>query len=402
MRTLGQSLIETLRLRAKRRLPPAIFHYVDGGADDEWSMAENRAAFGQYQLLPKALGGGGGPDASTRVLGCDLELPLMLAPAAGLQLLHPDKELAVSRASARAGLAYVAAMLSNTPISALTRANPQSVAQVYLHRDPALNDLFVDLCAASGCRALCITVDAFVPGNRERDLATRLKMPLRLTRRNIWDFVTHLPWVMDQRRAGPFVYCNLGPQAQAPASVAEYIATALNPSPSWDDVARVRDRWRGPFAVKGILTAADARIAAQLGATAIFVSNHGGRQLDGVPAPISQVREIREAVGPKVELIVDGGVRRGTDILKAIALGADACSIGRPYLFALAAGGEAGLDLLLQAFRSEILRGLALLGCRDLGDLGPERVTWSGADRSTARPDERLDGVAMLRSGSRK
>jgi L-lactate dehydrogenase (cytochrome) len=250
--------------------------------------------------------------------------------------------------------------------------------QVYILKDRGLTQEFVDRSRESGYQALCLTVDTPLAGNRERDLVNGMVMPPKFSAKTLFSYATHFNWAFNLLRHPDFRLANVAHRVDALGSgtmgLIEYVNSQFDRTVTWDDAAWLAQQWDGPFVIKGLLSADDAKRALDIGASAIMISNHGGRQLDGVSAPIDCVIPMREAVGDQLELIVDGGIRRGTHILKALALGADACSVGRPYLYGLAAGGEAGVDHAIEILRSETERSLALLGCTAVSELGPEYI----------------------------
>ncbi len=365
--------IADLRAEAKRRLPNAIFDYLDGGADDEVSLASNTAAFDRYSLVPRVLLGVGQTDTSVTVLGQRLEWPLILGPTGMSRLFHHDGERAVARAAARTGSLYALSTMSTVSIEDVAAAaDGPKMFQIYVLRDAGLMREFIDRARASGYTSLCLTVDVPVPGNRERDLRAGMTLPPEITPRRILDSLSHPSWLLRYLTSEPFSLANVAHRAPAGAdmnTLVKYVTEHFHTTLTWDDAAEIVRQWDGPFAIKGILSAADARRAREVGMTAVIVSNHGGRQLDGTPAPIDLVAEIADAVGDELEVILDGGIRRGTHVIKAMAMGATACMIGRAYLYGLGAGGEAGVDRALALLRSEIERDMVLLGCRGLADI---------------------------------
>ncbi|MGQ0587308.1 MAG: alpha-hydroxy acid oxidase [Gammaproteobacteria bacterium] len=372
--------IEDLRGRARRKLPAPMFHYIDGGADDEWTLRRNTTAFEQWALEPRYLVDASGVSAATRVLGCELRVPYFLSPTGMSRLFHHHKELGVARAAARHGTLYSLSTLATSSIEDVAAAAPGAphMFQVYVLKDRGLTQELLQRARKAGYQALCLTVDAAVAGNRERDRRHGMTMPPRLSARSFLSFVASVEWSLNFLRDPDFRLANVAHRVDALGKGAmgliEYVNSQFDRSVTWKDAAWLAREWGGPFAIKGMSSVDDARRAIDAGATAAMLSNHGGRQLDGVAAPSEALGPIREAVGDKLELIVDGGIRRGTHILKALALGANACSIGRPYLSGLAAGGEAGVERALTLLSDEVARGLALLGCRSLRDLGPGHV----------------------------
>ena len=367
------------RGEAKRRLPAPLFHYIDGGADDEWSLTNNTRAFEQYELMPEYLKDIETVSLATRVLGVELSMPLILSPTGMTRLFHHKKELAVARAADRAGIMYALSTMSTTSLEDIARETQgPKMFQIYILRDRELTREFVERCKQAGYDALCLTVDTPLAGNRERDKRTGMVMPPRLSISSLASFVAHPYWSMQFLLNPDFRLANVIHRVDAigggSMGLIDYVNSQFDRTVTWDDAAWLAEQWDGPFVIKGVQSAGDARRAKEIGASAIMISNHGGRQLDSVPAPIDCVRPIREAVGEGMELIVDGGVRRGTHVLKALALGADACSFGRPYLYALAAHGEPGVDRILELIRAEIERSMALLGCRRIADIGSAQL----------------------------
>jgi L-lactate dehydrogenase (cytochrome) len=370
--------IDDFRRLARRRLPTPLFHFMDGGADDEVTLRENTSVFDQVQLVPSMLAGNAKIDLSTTVLGEKIEWPVMLSPTGINRLFHHEGERAVARAAAKAGTVYSLSTMSNVSIEeigALT-SGPKCF-QIYIHRDRGLTREFVERSRTAGFTSLCLTVDTLVAGNRERDLKTGMIMPPKLTLNSLLSFATHWRWAFNYLTSEKFELANLANNrandqrvgSDKLISVIDYVNSQFDPSITWDDAEDVIKQWNGPFAFKGIMTAADARRAVDIGATAIMVSNHGGRQLDGAPSALECLSEIAEAVGDRAEIILDGGVRRGSHVLKALALGADVCSIGRGYLYPLAAGGEAEVTRALARLRGEIERDMILMGCDRLEKL---------------------------------
>lgn len=371
--------IEDLRQRAKRKLPSPMFHYIDGGADDEWTLRRNTAAFEDYTLQPRYLSDVSQIDLSRRVLGCELKLPFFLSPTGMSRLFHHDKELGAARAAARHGTLYSLSTMATTSLEDVARAAPgPQMFQIYIFRDRGLTRELVQRCKQAGYKALCLTVDTPIAGYRERDLRQGMTMPPRLTPATFLSFATSFEWALNLVLHPDFRLANVVHRVDAlgrgAMSLIDYVNSQFDPSITWKDAEWLAQEWGGPFAIKGMSTVDDARQAMAIGASTAMLSNHGGRQLDGVPAPLDVLPRIRDAVGSGLELIVDGGVRRGTHVLKAIALGADACSIGRPYLYGLAAGGEAGVDHAIGLLKAEVARGLALLGCRSVAELGSRHI----------------------------
>ncbi len=361
--------IAELRARARRALPLPIRGYLEGGADDGYSLSRNSAAFADYELLPRYLVDVSEIDLTTEVLGTKVSMPVLLSPTGMSRLFHPEAELAVARAAARADTLYCLSTVATESIeSVAAAADGPKMFQIYVLRDAGLNAEFIQRCKAANYAALCLTVDVPAGGNRETDLRTGMSIPPKFSWRSKLSFAMHPRWSFAQLFGPNFDMPNvshrLGGDATGMAGLMEFIFSRFDASVNWDDAATMIAQWDGPFAIKGILTAEDARRAADIGATAVIVSNHGGRQLDGVPATLDCLPEIVDAVGDRVEVLLDGGIRRGTDVLKALALGARACMIGRPYLYGLSTAGEAGVSRALDILRNELTRDLALLGCQ--------------------------------------
>jgi L-lactate dehydrogenase (cytochrome) len=369
--------IADLRELARRRLPAPMFHYIDGGADDERSLARNTGAFDDYEFLPRVLQDIAQIDLSTSILGAKIDVPFFLAPTGMSRLFHRDKELGVARAAGAYRTLYSLSTMGTTSIEdiAALGAGP-CMFQVYIFRDRGLTRELVERCRAAKIQALCLTVDTPLAGNRERDRVHGMSMPPRLTWGSAWSFVTHPAWAAGMLLQPDFQLANVAHRVDGIGAgtigLIDYVNKQFDRSITWRDAAWLAEQWGGPFAIKGLLRAEDARQAVDIGATAVMLSNHGGRQLDGAAAPVSCVAPVRDAVGDAVEIIVDGGIRRGTHVLKALALGADACSIGRSYLYGLAAGGQRGVEHALHLLREELLRDMALLGCQRLDQLSPD------------------------------
>lgn len=371
--------VDDYHRRARRILPSAIYHYLAGGADDEWSLSNNESAFRRYELMPEYLRDISEIDTATTVLGANLSAPVILSPTGMSRLFHHDKEFGVARVAEKVGLMYSLSTMATASIEevAATSSGPK-MFQIYIHKDRSLTDEFVDRAKSEGYQALCLTVDTPLAGNRERDRKSGFEIPPRLRLGSVLNFTLHLKWSYNLLRHPDFGLANLASRGDAlgsgPVGVIGYVNSQFDRTVTWDDVARIIERWNGPFAIKGLQSPNDAARAVDVGASAVMISNHGGRQLDFAPAPIDCVQPMRDKIGDQLELIVDGGVRRGTDVLKALALGANAVSIGRPYLYALAAGGEAGVAQYLINLKEEISRNMALLGVKSLAEISNSHV----------------------------
>lgn len=378
--------VEDLRRIARRRLPRGVFGYIDGAAEDELTLAANSAAYHRVGFRPRVLRDVSSVDPATTLLGRPLPMPLVLAPTGFTRIADSQGELAVARAAARAGLPYALSTLSTRSIEevAAVSTGPKWF-QVYVWRDRGLVREMVDRAAAAGYQALLLTVDTPVLGRRERDVRSGFTLPPKLGPETILDGILHPGWTWDFVRAEPIRFANVVGRevgdGAAPVALAEYINAQFDPKLSWGDVDWFRSIWSGPLVIKGIQTVADARLAADAGAAAIALSNHGGRQLDGAPAPLDLVAAVADAVGERLEILCDGGVRRGSDVVKAVALGARACMAGRAYLYGLGAAGEAGVDHVLRLLATDMRRTMALVGCRTVADLSRECVSgWTAAE----------------------
>lgn len=371
--------IEDLRRIARRRLPRGVFDYVDGGAEGEVTLRRNTAAFQELEFRPRVLRDVGVVDTTTRLLGRTLPMPLVLAPTGFTRMVCPAGELAVARAAAAAGVPYTLSTLSTRSIEEVAAASDGPTwFQVYVWKDRGLTQAMLDRAKASGFEAIVVTVDTAVLGRRERDVRRGFTLPPKLGMSTLLDGVVHPSWTWAFARSEPIVFANVVGAVAAdgadPVSLADYIGAQFDPSLSWQDIEWFRARWDGSIVVKGIQSVDDARLAVDAGVDAIALSNHGGRQLDGAPAPIDLVAPVAEAVGGSIEILCDGGVRRGSDIIKAVALGATACMVGRPYLYGLAAGGERGVAAVIGQLADGCRRTMALVGARDVGGLTPELV----------------------------
>jgi L-lactate dehydrogenase (cytochrome) len=373
--------VDDFRRLARQRLPGPIFHYIDGAAEDETTCRRNTEAFERCDLVPNVLAGVENVDISTTVMGKKVEMPLILSPTALQRLFHWQGERAVGRAAERAGLWFGISSLATVPIEEIGRTiSSPKIFQLYVHKDPGLNRAMVEACKSAGFDAIALTVDTIVGGNRERDKRTGFTSPPRLTLRSLASFAAHPAWAMNYLLREKFELSNLkghvAEGSNVAVSVGDYFSTMLDQSMDWRMAETIRAEWGGPFCLKGIMSVEDARRAVDIGATAIMVSNHGGRQLDGSRAPFDQLAEIVDAVGDRIEVICDGGIRRATHILKALSVGAKACSGGRLYLYALAAAGEAGVERGIVNFRDALIRDMKLMGKTSLDQLGRDNLRW--------------------------
>lgn len=370
---------QDFRRLAKRRLPAPLFHYIDGAAEDEWTAARNTTSFNSMALIPNALADLSQLDITTTLFGRKLSMPLFCSPTGMTRLFHPEGEYAVAGAAAKANTLYSLSTLSTVSIENIGKLNDQpKMFQIYIHKDRRLTQELVERCKLAQFDALCLTVDTLVAGNRERDRRTGLVMPPNLTLQSMLSFALHPRWAYHYLRSEKFQLANVADRISAGTdslvSVMNYVNSQFDRAVVWKDAEAIIAQWGKPFAIKGIMSVEDAQHAADIGASAIMISNHGGRQLDGCVSPFDMLPRIADAVGDRLEIILDGGIRRGSHVLKALAAGAKACSIGRSYLFPLAAGGQAGVERALNLFRAEIERDMILMGCASLRDLSPKQL----------------------------
>ena len=374
--------VADLRLLARRRLPAGVFDYIDGAAEDERTLDRNVLAFSEIEFSPRVLRDVGDPKISATIFGRELAMPLILAPTGFSRIADHEGELAVARAAERAGLPYTLSTMATRSIedvAAVTTDAARNWFQVYVWRDRGMLEEMLHRAKAAKYEAIMITVDTAVLGRRERDVRRGFTLPPKIGPSTLIDGMFHPSWTLDLLRSEPITFANMrgatGRDGASAVNLSEYINSQFDPTLSWDDISWFRERWSGPIILKGIQRADDAVLAADAGVDAIALSNHGGRQLDGAPPPIELVAPVAEAIGGRIAIICDGGVRRGSDIAKALALGADACMIGRGYLFGLGAAGEAGVDHALALFESGLRRTMALLGAQNLGELTSDLVT---------------------------
>jgi L-lactate dehydrogenase (cytochrome) len=366
--------VADLRRVARRRLPGGVFDYIDGGAEDERTLSANERAFADATFRPRVLRGVGAVEIGSSLLGAPVAYPLALAPTGFTRIADPEGELAVARAAERAGLPYTLSTLSTRSIEEVRAVSAGRLwFQVYAWRDRGLVKEMVDRAAAARFEALVLTVDTAVFGRRERDVRRGFALPPTLGPGTLIDGALHPAWTWKFVCSEPIRFANVVGRevgdGASPVTLADYINTQFDPSLSWADVEWLRSVWDGPLVLKGVQTLDDAVLAADAGVEAIALSNHGGRQLDGAPAPFALVAPVADAVGGRVEIICDGGVRRGSDIVKAVAAGATACMAGRAYLYALGAAGERGVDRVLEWFRDDIRRTMTLLGARSVAEV---------------------------------
>lgn len=389
--------IPGLRAAARRRTPRAVFDYVDGAAENEISMARARRAFTEVEFRPRVLRDVSGVDASTMLLGARAELPIVFAPTGFTRMLHHEGEVAVGRVAARLGIPYALSTLGTTSPEQLAAASPDTSRwfQLYVWRDRGAVMELVERAAASGFSALVLTVDAPVAGARLRDLENGLTVPPTLTLRTMADMARHPAWWLNLVTTDPLELASFTAWG---GGLAETINRVFDPTLTVDDLAELRERWAGPLVVKGVQTVEDAHAVADLGADAIVVSNHGGRQLDRAPTPLELLPAVVEAVGEQVEVYADGGVLSGADVAAALAFGARACLVGRAYLYGLMAGGERGVERAGRILADELVRTMQLLGVRSVDELGPSHA-WLRSSPDRAAPWARQEPG---RAGSRR
>jgi L-lactate dehydrogenase (cytochrome) len=366
------------RRLAKRRLPRPIFDYIDGAADDEETYRQNTASFERCDLVPNVLRGVENVDISVTVMGQKLAMPVYCSPTALQRLFHHTGERAVAAAAAKYGTMFGVSSLGTVGLEELRKAHdtPQ-VFQFYYHRDRGLNRALMQRAKRAGVEIMLLTVDSITGGNRERDLRTGFTIPFRLTPGGMLQFAIKPMWAINYVTHEGFKLPQLDEHIDmsgGPVSIGKYFTEMLDPSMNWDDVAEMVQLWNGQFCLKGVMSVGDAKRAVQIGCSGIILSNHGGRQLDGSRAAFDQLAEIVDAVGDRIDVIVDGGIQRGTHVLKALSLGAKAVGVGRFYLFPLAAAGQAGVERALGLMRAEIERGMKLMGCTAISQLSRENL----------------------------
>ena len=364
---------------AKSRLPSPIFHYIDGAADDEVTYRRNTEAYDQCDLIPNVLTGIEKVDMSTTVMGQKLELPIYCAPTALQRLFHPDGEIGVGKAAEKFGTMFGVSSLGTASIEEIANLiSTPKLFQLYVHKDQGLNDYLIDQCKEHNFDTMAVTVDSSVGGNRERDLYTGFTIPLNLSLKSVISFATHPAWAFNYFTKPKWELSNLNKHVtegtNLMTSIGDYFTKMLDNSLSWKKIEEINKKWGKPFAIKGIMSVEDAKKAVDVGASAIMISNHGGRQLDGSRSPFDQLEEVVNAVGDKIDVICEGGIRRGTHILKALSLGAKACSGGRMYLYALAAGGQKGVEKALGNLKKEIERDMILMGVSNISELSKKNL----------------------------
>ena len=371
--------VEDFRSLAKRKLPSPIFHYIDGAADDEITYKRNTESYEKCDLVPNVLRGIKKVDMSTTVMGQKLEMPIYCAPTALQRLFHPDGEIGVGKAAEKVGTMFGVSSLGTASIEEISKLiSTTKLFQLYVHKDQGLNDYLIEQCKEYNFETMAVTVDSAVGGNRERDLYTGFTIPLSLSLNSIISFATHPAWAFNYFTKPKWELSNLNKHVtegtNLMTSIGDYFTKMLDNSLSWEKIEQINKKWGKSFAIKGIMSVDDAKKAVDVGASAIMISNHGGRQLDGSRSPFDQLEEIVNAVGDKIDVICEGGIRRGTHILKALSLGAKACSGGRMYLYALAAGGQRGVEIALNNLKKEIERDMILMGVSNIQELSKKNL----------------------------
>ncbi|MGI9613002.1 MAG: alpha-hydroxy acid oxidase [Acidimicrobiales bacterium] len=371
-----------LRRIAKRRLPAGVFDYIDGGAEDELSLERNVSGFRRLELRPRVLRDVAKIDTTTTILGKPRPLPLVLSPTGFTRIADPQGELAVARSAARLGIPYSLSTMGTRSIEEVASvSNGPLWFQVYTWKDRGLVKDLLARAADADYEAIILTVDTAVLGRRERDVRRGYTLPPKVGLDTILDGILHPSWTVDFLRNDPIKFASVSSNNDADdgssaVSLSEYINSQFDPALSWADVEWLQSVWDGPIVLKGIQTVADAKLAVDAGVDAIALSNHGGRQIDGAPSIIELVEPVAQEVGGSIEILCDGGLRRGSDIVKALALGATACMAGRAYLYGLGAAGERGVDHVLQFLVEGMERTMALSGTQQVSDISRELVAW--------------------------
>lgn len=372
---------QDFRELARRRLPYPIFHYIDGAADDEVTYRRNTQAYDDVDLIPSVLAGVDQIDMSVTIFGKKLDMPLYCAPTALQRLFHHDGERAVAKAAQKFGTMFGVSSLGTVSVEEIgSMIDTPKMFQYYFHKDRGLNESLLERARAAKFDVLALTVDTITGGNRERDKRTGFTSPPSLTLKSLMSFAMRPSWAFNYFTHPAFELPHLSTHVKEGSnlatSIGSYFSSMLDQSMSWKDAEQLCARWNGHFALKGVMSVEDARRAVDIGCTGIMVSNHGGRQLDGSRSPFDQLAEIVDAVGDKIDVICEGGIQRGTHVLKALSVGAKACSGGRMYLYALAAAGQPGVERALAQYRTEIERGMKLMGARKVADLSRNNLRW--------------------------
>ena len=371
--------VEDLRRIARRRLPGGVFDYIDGGAEDEVALDRNTRSFRELEFVPRVLRDVGTVDTSGTILGQTVPFPLILAPTGFTRIAHPPGELAVARAADRAGLPYALSTMGTRSAEEVAAVNRGAKwFQVYVWRDKGLLKDMILRAAEAGFQVLCITVDAAMLGRRERDVRRGFTLPPKMGLDTVIEGLLRPGWTLRLALSEPISFASVAGNTNIDGSTAVDLAAFMNtqfdPTLSWDDVEWMRSLWDGPVLVKGVQSVADAVIARDRGLDGVVLSNHGGRQLDGAPGIVDLVQPVADAVGGDLDIVCDGGIRRGSDIVKALALGATSCMIGRAYLYGLAAAGEDGVDWVIDHLHTGMKRDMALVGAASVAELTPDLI----------------------------
>jgi len=366
------------RKLAKRKLPGPIFNYIDGAADDEVTHRRNTQAYEDVDLIPNVLRGVGEVDLSVTVMGQQLDIPFYCSPTALQRLFHHEGENAVASVAEEFGTMFGVSSLGTASLETLREkhSNPQ-IYQFYFHKDRGLNSAMMQRAKAASVDILMLTVDSITGGNRERDLRTGFSIPMRLNLSGIYQFMSKPAWGINYVTHEKFKLPQLDDHVDMSGgamSIGKYFTEMLDPTMNWDDVEKMVKEWDGQFCLKGVMSVEDAKRAAKIGCTGIVLSNHGGRQLDGSTTAFDQLEDIVTAVGDQMDVLIDGGIQRGTQVLKALARGAKAVGVGRYYLYPLAAGGQAGVHHAMSTMQSEVLRDMRLMGCKNITELQPHML----------------------------
>ena len=368
--------IEALRALARKRLPRMVFDYIDGGSDDEITLARNDNRYGDYELNFKSLVDISKIELDTTIMGAPSKAPIIVTPTAAQRLFNPRAgEAAVARAARKAGLVYCLSTLASTTIEDIaSHTDGPKWFQVYVWKDRAIVEKALERARNAGFAGLILTVDVPVAGNRERDHLNAFTIPPKINARTVSQILARPGYLWDMATTPQILAANWADMDTGGMGVIEFLNSQFDRTVTWEDAKWIKEAWGGPFAIKGIARPDDARRCLDAGADAVWISNHGGRQLDTAPATIDTLPDIVAAVRGQADIILDGGIRRGTDIIKALALGADAVAVGRPYLFGLGAAGEAGVTRALDILLSALERDMALVGASLLSDLTPDFV----------------------------
>ncbi len=364
---------------AKKKLPSPVFHYIDGAADDEVTYRRNTSAFDDVDLIPNVLRGVKDVDLSTTIFGKKIDLPFYCSPTALQRIFHYEGERAVAKASQKFNTMFGVSSLATVSVEEISNlVDTPKMFQFYYHKDKGLNNSILQRAKDANFDVMALTVDTITGGNRERDIRTGFTSPPKFTLSSMFSYVTKPKWAIDYLTKGKFELPHLQDYVKegtnTAISIGNYFSTMLDQDMNWKDAEKLCSDWGGHFALKGILSVEDAKRAVDIGCTGIVVSNHGGRQLDGARSPFDQLADIVEAVGDRVDVICEGGIQRGTHMLKALSLGAKACAGGRLYLYALAAAGQKGVEKALSIYKTELERDMKLMGCKKISDLSKKNI----------------------------